>query len=88
MLLKGLRGIAYRAAVQSSRRAAISPYLRPMRAYHALVASAAILILALGAMDVLNGGWDAVAGGLGLLSAMASPLAFAVLAARAERTRV
>jgi hypothetical protein len=36
----------------------------PMRAYHAFVASAALLILAVGATDFLHGGWDAVAGGL------------------------
>jgi hypothetical protein len=57
-----------------------------MRAYHAFVASAALLFLALGAMDFVHGGWDAVAGGLALLSAMACPLAFAILAGRAERT--
>lgn len=56
-----------------------------MRSRHAFVATAALLILALGAMDFLHGGWDAVAGGLALLSAMACPLAFAILASRAER---
>jgi hypothetical protein len=57
-----------------------------MRSYHACLVSAALLGVALGAMDFLHGGWDAVAGGLALLSAMACPLAFAVLAGKAEQT--
>jgi hypothetical protein len=55
-----------------------------MRALHAFVASAAVLILALGSMNVLNGGWDAVAGGLALLSAMACGLVYAILASQAR----
>ena len=55
-----------------------------MRSMHAFFASAALVILSLGAMDFLHGGPDAVAGGAGLLSAMACPLAFASVIARAE----
>lgn len=56
-----------------------------MRSYLAFLVSIALFVLALGAMDVLHGGWDAVAGGLGLLSATSSTLAFAVLMVQAER---
>ena len=47
-----------------------------MRSLHAFVAAGALLILALGSMDLLHGGWDAVAGGLALLSAVACSLAY------------
>jgi hypothetical protein len=36
-------------------------------------------------MDFLHGGWDAVAAGVALLSAMACPLAFAIAMGRVER---
>jgi hypothetical protein len=51
-----------------------------MRLYFALIGSAVLVLLALGGMDVLHGGWDAIAGGLALLGAMASLLAFALFA--------
>jgi hypothetical protein len=55
-----------------------------MRSLHALVAAAAVLLLALGSLDFLQGGWDAVAGGLALLSAMAFALAYAILVSQAR----
>jgi hypothetical protein len=56
-----------------------------MRVYHAFVVSVALLVLSLGGMDLLHGGWEAVAGGLMLVSTVAATLAFVVLAAQAER---
>ena len=50
-----------------------------MRAFHAFVGSAALFILAIAALPVLHGGWDAVAGGVMLLSAITSMLAFALV---------
>ena len=58
-----------------------------MRAFHAFVVSAALFILAIGAMPVLHGGWDAVAGGVMLLSAITSMLAFALVRSRIRRGR-
>ena len=55
-----------------------------MRAYHVLVLSFVLGILSLGALDVLHGGWEAVASGVMLLSALAAPLAFAVLMGHAD----
>ena len=57
-----------------------------MRSYHVFVVSIALLGLALGAMDVLHGGWDAAAGGLMLVSAVVATLAFALLVGKADRT--
>jgi hypothetical protein len=56
-----------------------------MRAYHAFVASVALLVLSFGGMDLLHGGWDAAAGGLMLVSAMVATLAFAILVGQAGR---
>ena len=50
-----------------------------MRAFHVFVVSAALFTLAIAALPVLHGGWDAVAGGVMLLSAITSMLAFALV---------
>jgi hypothetical protein len=55
-----------------------------MRSYHVFVVSIALLGLALGGMDVLHGGWDAVASGVMFVSALMATLAFAVLAGKAD----
>ena len=56
-----------------------------MRAYHAFVVSVALLVLSLGGMDLLHGGWEAAAGGLMLVSAVVAPLFLAILLGQAER---
>jgi len=56
-----------------------------MRSYHVFVVSVALLGFALGAMDVLHGGWDAAAGGLMVVSGVVATLAFAVLVGKADR---
>jgi hypothetical protein len=48
------------------------------------VVSAALLVLAVGAMDMLHGGWQAVAGGLMFMGTIGSTLAFVILAAPAD----
>jgi hypothetical protein len=55
-----------------------------MRAYHVYVISIVLLGLALGGMDVLHGGWDAVASGVMLVSTVMATLAFTVLRAKAD----
>ena len=57
-----------------------------MRSYHAFVVSVALLVLAVGGMDVLHGAWEAVASGLMLVSAVVATFAFAVVMAHAERS--
>ena len=57
-----------------------------MRAYHLFVVSVALLVLAIGAMEMLHGGWDAAASGLMFVSAVVATLAFAVLRGEADRT--
>jgi hypothetical protein len=46
--------------------------------YRAFLLSVALFVLAIAALPVLHGGWDAVAGGLMLMSAVTAPLAFAL----------
>jgi hypothetical protein len=55
-----------------------------MRSYHVFVISIGLLGLALGGMDVLHGGWDAVASGVMFVSAVMATLAFTVLVAKAD----
>ena len=56
-----------------------------MRAYHVFVVSLALLGLALVAMDMLHGGWDAAASGLMFVSAVVATLAFALLMGKADQ---
>jgi hypothetical protein len=58
-----------------------------MRMYLSLIGSAALVLLALGAMDVVHSGWDAVAGGAALVGAITALLAFAVFLSEAARAR-
>jgi hypothetical protein len=56
-----------------------------MRSDQVFVVAVALLGLALGGMDVLHGGWDAVAAGVMFVSAVTATLAFAVLMGRADQ---